>query len=302
MANAYFFLGMCCLLYGALTLYFDHIVPNAYGLALGPLFFLDPGYWGFGGGTGTGTGTAGVVDPAVAAAACVVADDASLDDDVRAEAAAVRDGNWANHGDGSAAPAVVIRGVQKTFTSREYAWLHSSSWAGAVAYGALPAAFFGGLSQSALAFVNFWVLFALGFKFVPLGFRLRVVPTSKITSFTAVKGVSYAIEDNSLFVLLGHNGAGKSTTFNLLTGLMPLTAGDATIFGYSVRTEMHIISQFMGVCPQHDVLWDNLTGREHLELFARLKGIPAEKIQAEVEARLADVSLVGAADLKSGSY
>jgi ATP-binding cassette subfamily A (ABC1) protein 3 len=79
--------------------------------------------------------------------------------------------------------------------------------------------------------------------------------------------VSYSIDYNSLFVLLGHNGAGKSTTFNMLTGLMPLTEGDATIFGLSVRRDMDKISKIMGVCPQHDILWDNLTGREHLELF-----------------------------------
>jgi ATP-binding cassette, subfamily A (ABC1), member 3 len=56
----------------------------------------------------------------------------------------------------------------------------------------------------------------------------------------------------------------------MLTGLMPLTGGDATILGYSVKYEMAKISQIMGVCPQHDVLWANLTGREHLELFGNI--------------------------------
>ena len=88
----------------------------------------------------------------------------------------------------------------------------------------------------------------------------------------------------------------------MLTGLMPLSGGDAYIFGLSVKHEMHLISQIMGVCPQHDVLWDNLTGREHLELFAKLKNIPAARIQAEVSARLKDVSLEEAADVESGSY
>jgi ABC-type multidrug transport system ATPase subunit len=97
-------------------------------------------------------------------------------------------------------------------------------------------------------------------------------------------------------------GAGKSTTFNMLTGLMPLSGGDAFIFGLSVKHEMHLIAQIMGVCPQHDVLWDNLTGREHLELFAKLKNIPADEISQEVEARLKDVALEEAADVESGSY
>ena len=77
----------------------------------------------------------------------------------------------------------------------------------------------------------------------------------------------------------------------MLTGLMPLSGGDCKIFGMSVKHEMAEISKVMGVCPQHDVLWDNLTGREHLELFARLKAIPDADIPAQVEARLRDVKL-----------
>lgn len=60
--------------------------------------------------------------------------------------------------------------------------------------------------------------------------------------------------------LLGHNGSGKSTTINVLTGLMPATSGDATIYGLSVANDMPSIRGMMGVCPQHDVLFDQLTG------------------------------------------
>jgi ABC-type multidrug transport system ATPase subunit len=97
-------------------------------------------------------------------------------------------------------------------------------------------------------------------------------------------------------------GAGKSTTFNMMTGLMPLNGGDISIFGMSVRHDMDKISAIMGYCPQHDVLWDQLSGREHLELFARLKNIPENEIQGEVEARLKDVKLEKAADVLSGKY
>ena len=60
----------------------------------------------------------------------------------------------------------------------------------------------------------------------------------------------------------------------MLTGLMPANGGDATIFGMSIRTDLEKIQRSMGVCPQHDVLWERLTGREHLELFCRLKQVP----------------------------
>ena len=68
-------------------------------------------------------------------------------------------------------------------------------------------------------------------------FGFKVVP-GKRTTFRAVRGVSLAIEEDSLLVLLGHNGAGKTTTFNMLTGLMPSNGGDATIFGMSIRTDL----------------------------------------------------------------
>jgi ABC-type multidrug transport system ATPase subunit len=50
--------------------------------------------------------------------------------------------------------------------------------------------------------------------------------------------------------LLGQNGAGKSTSMNILSGLTPATAGDGLIYGHSVRDEMHEIRKFMGICPQ----------------------------------------------------
>ena len=58
----------------------------------------------------------------------------------------------------------------------------------------------------------------------------------------------------------------------------------------------------LGVCPLHDILWDQLTGKEHLELFARLKGVPEDKVQREVQARLEDVLLESAANLESRGY
>ena len=47
----------------------------------------------------------------------------------------------------------------------------------------------------------------------------------------------------------------------------------------------------MGVCPQHDVLWPSLTVREHLELYATLKGVPAAEVGADVQASLLDIGL-----------
>lgn len=100
----------------------------------------------------------------------------------------------------------------------------------------------------------------------------------------AVNGINLTIYEGQITAILGHNGAGKTTLFNILTGLTAPTAGTALIFGYDVRdsNDMRAIRSMTGVCPQHDILFDLLTPREHLEFFAAVRGIPRSMIQQEV--------------------
>ncbi|OWM74938.1 hypothetical protein CDL15_Pgr021289 [Punica granatum] len=81
---------------------------------------------------------------------------------------------------------------------------------------------------------------------------------------------------NQLFCLLGPNGAGNTTTISCLTGISPVTGGNALIYGNLIRSTvgMSNIRRIIGVCPQFDILWDQLTGQEHLEIFANIKGFP----------------------------
>ena len=76
--------------------------------------------------------------------------------------------------------------------------------------------------------------------------------------------------------LLGHNGAGKTTTMSILTGLFPPDAGSAHINGLSVMDDIDLIRRNLGICPQHNVLFDRLTVSEHLHFFARLKVMGGE--------------------------
>lgn len=121
-------------------------------------------------------------------------------------------------------------------------------------------------------------------------------------TFRAVKDVRVALDDGQLFCLLGHNGAGKSTTIGMLTGLLTPTGGDATIFGYSITTNMDQIRENMGVCPQHDILWPQLTAYEHLELYAGFKRLYHDDMKADVAQRLEDVALTAAANSPCGNY
>lgn len=89
----------------------------------------------------------------------------------------------------------------------------------------------------------------------------------------AVKGINLTIYEGQITAIIGHNGAGKTTIFNMITGMMLPTSGTVKIFGYDIRdsNDMDQIRSMTGVCPQHDVLFDNLTTREHLRFFAAIK-------------------------------
>lgn len=102
---------------------------------------------------------------------------------------------------------------------------------------------------------------------------------------TVVNGLTFDMYPNQITALLGHNGAGKTTTINMLTGLLPpdSDSGDATIYGSSVLQNMDNIRRSMGVCPQHDVLFENLTVEEHILFFSQLKGYSLAQAQQEVE-------------------
>ena len=100
---------------------------------------------------------------------------------------------------------------------------------------------------------------------------------------TAVNKISFNIYENQITALLGHNGAGKTTTMSMLTGMFPPSSGTAYLNGKDIRTEIDQARNSLGLCPQHNVLFDELTVREHLIFFARLKGIASgHEINEEV--------------------
>uniref|UniRef100_A0A8C2JUP6 ATP-binding cassette, sub-family A (ABC1), member 3b n=1 Tax=Cyprinus carpio TaxID=7962 RepID=A0A8C2JUP6_CYPCA len=107
----------------------------------------------------------------------------------------------------------------------------------------------------------------------------------------AVRDLTLNMFEGQITVLLGHNGAGKTTTLSMLTGLFPPSSGRAYINGYDICQDMALIRRSLGLCPQHDVLFDNLTVREHLLFYTQLKGYPREKIPDEVDRTLRILNL-----------
>lgn len=130
----------------------------------------------------------------------------------------------------------------------------------------------------------------------------NVKKKKKRTTFNAVDEVWFAAESEQVFVLLGHNGAGKSTLINILIGLLRSTKGDAVIDGFSVNEQIDQIRKSLGLCSQFEILWDELTAREHLQLYAELKGMPRAEIRTCVENLLSDVQLLKVADKTVGTF
>ncbi|CAI9112242.1 OLC1v1012661C1 [Oldenlandia corymbosa var. corymbosa] len=122
--------------------------------------------------------------------------------------------------------------------------------------------------------------------------------------FDAVKNFWMNFPKDQLFCLLGPNGAGKSTIISCLTGIIPVTHGDALIYGNSVRSSagMSRIRRMIGVCAQFDSLWDALSGKDHLQLFASVKGLPPVTHKQEIQQLLAGVDMEKVANVRAKSY
>lgn len=96
---------------------------------------------------------------------------------------------------------------------------------------------------------------------------------------------------DQITVLLGHNGAGKTTTMSIITGLFPPTSGTALVNGFDIRKNIQGVRNSLGLCPQHDVLFDDLTVEEHLNFFCQLKGLPSTLIPAEIDRLISALQL-----------
>ncbi|KAL1210262.1 ABC transporter A family member 6 [Cardamine amara subsp. amara] len=120
----------------------------------------------------------------------------------------------------------------------------------------------------------------------------------------AVRGLSLAVNSGECFGILGPNGAGKTSFINMMIGLVKPTSGSAFVQGLDICNDMDRVYTSMGVCPQHDLLWETLTGREHLLFYGRLKNLKGSDLNQAVEESLKSVNLFrgGVADRPAGKY
>jgi len=107
----------------------------------------------------------------------------------------------------------------------------------------------------------------------------------------AVDKVSFTVNEGEIFGFLGPNGAGKSTTIKILSTLLRPTGGTARVAGHDVVREPAAVRRALGLLFQDPAVDDRLTGRENLELHARIYGVPRRERAARVDDALAWIDL-----------
>ncbi|KAG5510167.1 hypothetical protein JKF63_07064 [Porcisia hertigi] len=125
---------------------------------------------------------------------------------------------------------------------------------------------------------------------------LRKVYSRGGKTFIAVNNLYWGMREGEITVLLGHNGAGKTTVLDMMTGMVEPDEGDCYVYGNSVRTELDQVRRQIGYCPQHNILWEELTCRDHLEFFGRIKGLRGWELEDAVCRMLYETNMLDKMD------
>jgi len=100
---------------------------------------------------------------------------------------------------------------------------------------------------------------------------------------TAVKGLSFTIENGKIYGLLGPNGAGKSTTMNIITGCLAATAGQVIIDGFDIYEQPSEAKKHIGYLPEQPPVYGDMTPKEYLTFVGEAKGLRGEELRRGVE-------------------
>ena len=126
--------------------------------------------------------------------------------------------------------------------------------------------------------------------------------TRRFGDVVAVDGLTLEIHPGEVFGFLGHNGAGKTTTVRLLNGLLAPDGGTARVLDLDPLNDGPELRRRTGVLTETPSLDERLTGRENLEIYADLYGVPRTGVPRRIESLLEGFELAHRADEKAGAY
>ena len=126
--------------------------------------------------------------------------------------------------------------------------------------------------------------------------------THRYGDFTAVDDLTLEVRAGETVGLLGPNGAGKTTVVRVLTTLTPVQEGEVSVFGLDARRNTMDIRHNLGYVPQQLSIESALTGRQNVDLFARLYDVPRRQRRGRVDEALAAMQLLDVAENLAGTY
>jgi daunorubicin resistance ABC transporter ATP-binding subunit len=118
----------------------------------------------------------------------------------------------------------------------------------------------------------------------------------------ALDGVTFAVEEGTVFGLLGPNGAGKTTAVRVLTTIIKPDSGVARVLGHEVTKEAALVRSKIGLAGQYAAVDENLTGRENIDMVGRLNHLPRKSVSARAVDLLEQFGLTDAADRPLKTY
>jgi|SRR5271157_258435 len=115
--------------------------------------------------------------------------------------------------------------------------------------------------------------------------------TKLYKDFEAVRDLDLEVRDGEILGIIGHNGAGKSTTLKMIVGLIAPTSGTVEVMGRDMAKDSTYVKRFLGYLPEESPLYENMTVKEYLMFFSELYDMPPRKAAERIDTLLKSLNL-----------